>query len=459
MQVNIQMVITNGEQKTVHDILCFERQELSPETLGITLKESKAMTAAMQQTMITKQIEEYTSKHRTCLHCDKRKSIKGYHSIVYRTLFGKIHIRSPQIIECACRKHETLSSSPLAKLLTERESPELLYLESRWASLMSYGVTASILEEVFPIQISSSTVCDTAMKVSARLEQELPEEKHTYIEGCQNAWDKLPRPDAPLTVGIDGGYVHARDGKNRKAGWFEVIVGKSIQEEHKSKRFGYVATYDTKSKRRLHEMLKEQGLQMNQEITFLTDGGETVRDLPRYLSPLSEHILDWFHIAMKVTVMKQVAKGILGNEYPKFHDAIESIKWYIWHGNVFRALQLLENLNEESDIASGSKTEKRKLWKLVNEFDTYIQNNQGFIINYGERYRCGEAITSSCAESTVDELISQRMVKKQHMRWTKKGAHLLLQLRIKTLNHDLRKSFVKWYPQMEQENEPLPVVA
>lgn len=104
MQVNIQMVITNGEQKTVHDILCFERQELSPETLGITLKESKAMTAAMQQTMITKQIEEYTSKHRTCLHCDKRKSIKGYHSIVYRTLFGKIHIRSPQIIEYACRK-------------------------------------------------------------------------------------------------------------------------------------------------------------------------------------------------------------------------------------------------------------------------------------------------------------------------------------------------------------------
>ena len=43
---------------------------------------------------------------------------------------------------------------------------------------MSYGVTASLLEEVFPIQITSSTVCDTAMKVSARLEQELPEEKY-----------------------------------------------------------------------------------------------------------------------------------------------------------------------------------------------------------------------------------------------------------------------------------------
>ena len=126
---------------------------------------------------------------------------------------------------------------------------------------------------------------------------------------------------------------------------------------------------------------------------------------------------------------------------------------------MFRALHLLENLNEELDIASDTKTEKRKLHKLVNEFDTYIQNNQGYIINYGEKYHHGETIASSCAESAVDELISRRMVKKQHMRWTKKGAHLLLQLRVKTLNHDLRKSFIKWYPKMEQENEPIPLAA
>lgn len=323
MQVDIQIVITHGDQKTAHNILRLERQELSPETLGLTLQESKAMTASIQEAMVTTQVEEYISQHRSCTQCSKLQSIKCYHSIIYRTLFGKMRIKSPQIIECSCTKHETLSSSPLSKVLTGRTSPELLYLESRWASLMSYGVTASILEEVFPIQISSSTICNTAMKVATRLEQELPAEQHMYIEGCQNTWDKLPRPGFPLTVGIDGGYVHAREGKNRKAGWFEVIVGKSLQEEHASKRFGYVSTYDLKSKRRLHEMLKEQGLQMNQEITFLTDGGDTVRNLPSYLSPCSEHILDWFHIAMKVTVMKQIAKGILGDEYTKFQDEID----------------------------------------------------------------------------------------------------------------------------------------
>lgn len=44
------------------------------------------------------------------------------------------------------------------------------------------------------------------------------------------------------------------------------------------------------------------------------------------------------------------------------------------------------------------------------------------------------------------------MSKKQQMRWTKKGAHLLLQVRIKTLNNELRKSFCKWYPKMQQES-------
>jgi hypothetical protein len=83
----------------------------------------------------------------------------------------------------------------------------------------------------------------------------------------------------PLTVGLDGGYVHARDERSRKAGWFEVIVGKSMPDEGASKCFGCVHTYDTKPKRRLFEVLKSQGMQVNQQVTFLSDGGDTVREL------------------------------------------------------------------------------------------------------------------------------------------------------------------------------------
>lgn len=44
------------------------------------------------------------------------------------------------------------------------------------------------------------------------------------------------------------------------------------------------------------------------------------------------------------------------------------------------------------------------------------------------------------------------MVKKQQMRWTKRGAHLLLQVRTKTLNDELRSKFETWYPGMASGN-------
>ena len=68
-------------------------------------------------------------------------------------------------------------------------------------------------------------------------------------------------------------------------GWFEVIVGKSLPDESACKCFGFVHTYDTKPKRRLFEVLRSQGMQANQQVTFLSDGGDTVRDLPMYLHP------------------------------------------------------------------------------------------------------------------------------------------------------------------------------
>jgi hypothetical protein len=63
---------------------------------------------------------------------------------------------------------------------------------------------------------------------------------------------------------------------------------------------------------------------------------------------------------------------------------------------------------------------------MVQEFGTYIDNNRGFIPNYGERYRCGETISTAFAESTINWVVSNRMVKKQQVRWTKMGAHMLL---------------------------------
>jgi hypothetical protein len=320
--------------------------------------------------------------------------------------------------------------------LGEHISPELSYLEAKWASLMSYGVTVKLLEEVLPIETYASSIFNNIQKVSTRLEAELKEEKSVFIEGCQRDWNQLPRPDTPITVSLDGGYVHARDGDNRKAGWFEVIVGKSIQEGNEPKRFGYVTNYEKKPKRKLYEMLHNQGLQLNQDITFITDGGDTVRDLPLFLSPRSEHILDWFHVTMRITVIKQISKGtIMEKDYPGFEKELDRIKWFLWHGNTYKALEALDSLDFDFNLSVERKESKKyKLGETICEFYEYIKVNVPFIPNYSERYNHGEEVSSAVAESTVNEVISRRMAKKQQMRWTQKGAHSLLQVRIKTLN-------------------------
>jgi hypothetical protein len=261
----------------------------------------------------------------------------------------------------------------------------------------------------------------------------------------------------PLTVGLDGGYVHSSQQRSKRDGWFEVIAGKSMPTDGPSRCFGFVQTYDTKPKRRLFEVLKSQGMQMNQQITFLTDGGEDVRDLPCYLNPRAEHLIDWFHITMRLTVMSQMTKGLRSRDNPELAaeaaEELDRLKWFLWHGNVFRALQTVEDLQIDLDNTEQPSSEQRKLLKMVTEFAGYIRANSAWIPNYGERYRCGEAITSSFVESTVNQVISKRMVKKQQMRWAPKSAHLLLQVRVRVLNDELAGVFQRWYPAFEAPTE------
>ena len=56
---------------------------------------------------------------------------------------------------------------------------------------------------------------------------------------------------------------------------------------------------------------------------------------------------------------------------------------------------------------------------------------------------CGfvDLLICGFVDLTINELISKRMVKKRQMRWTKKGAHLLLQAQVKILNNDFKDHF------------------
>jgi hypothetical protein len=227
-----------------------------------------------------------------------------------------------------------------------------------------------------------------------------------------------------------------------------------------------VQTLDTKPKRRLFEVLQSQGHQMNQQLTFLSDGGDTVRDLQLYLNPQAEHLLDWFHLAMRLTIMQQTAKGLPQTIHDEEETytlrdpvvrSLERLKWSLWHGNVYKAFKKLADIEMDLEVAVANTGDGTglKLLRAVEEFHTYIERNRAFIPNYGERYRSGERISTGFVESTVNQVISRRFCKKQQMQWTKRGAHLLLQTRVKTLNQELGAVFQRWYPDLQLEEEPL----
>jgi hypothetical protein len=96
------------------------------------------------------------------------------------------------------------------------------------------------------------------------------------------------------------------------------------------------------------------------------------------------------------------------------------------------------------------------LLKAVEEFPSYVDNNRDFVPNYGERFRQGEAISTACVESTVNQVSSKRMVKRQQMQWSQRGAHLLLQCRTRVLNDELEDVFRGWYPQFRTQIDRAP---
>src|SRR5262249_36125149 len=123
-------------------------------------------------------------------------------------------------------------------------------------------------------------------------------------------------------------------------------------------------------------------------------------------------------------------------------------KWFLWHGNVYQALQVMQSVEGDLEVAVAPSHDgtARKLLKAVAECHTYIKNNAGFLPNYGERYRHGERINTGFVASTVNQVVSKRMVKKQQMQWSQRGAHLLLQMRTRVLNSEGEETFRTWYP-------------
>jgi hypothetical protein len=66
----------------------------------------------------------------------------------------------------------------------------MLWLETKWASLVSYGVTVDLLKDVLPIagRLNAETVRRHLRRVATRIEAELTDEWYSFVE--TNAYER-----------------------------------------------------------------------------------------------------------------------------------------------------------------------------------------------------------------------------------------------------------------------------
>jgi hypothetical protein len=103
-------------------------------------------------------------------------------------------------------------------------------------------------------------------------------------------------------------------------------------------------------------------------------------------------------------------------------------KWLVWHGKGSKAVERIKALNGRLLTREGY--EFSTLWWNLNTVSCYLRNNAHTLANYGDRYRKGLSISSSIAESAVNQVVSHRMAKKRQMRRTDERAHCMALVRV-----------------------------
>jgi len=180
-------------------------------------------------------------------------------------------------------------------------------------------------------------------------------------------------------------------------------------------------------------------------VTAISDGDFALPALVRSATggPV-QPILDWFHLSMRVQHVEQVMGGLCAVEpalAPLDHPQIdvERLRHLLWNGHHEKACEALGRITSwakdaivlnEPAMQAGAK----RLLARCTELRSYIETNDGALIDYGQRSRAGKPISTSRAEGTVNQLVSARMNKRRQMRWSPGGAHRVLQVRAALLD-------------------------
>jgi hypothetical protein len=156
MRVKLQLVMYSdaGQEETVTDVITLDKNNRRIEHLGLTLAEAKQLLSTLQRHLLQQQVATFLDTCSTCTNCGTLLKMKAHASRSCRTLFGTFTLDSPRLEHCHRTRHTTSSFRPLSALLTESVAPELLSMEAKWSSLVSYGMSLDALQDFLPLAVT-----------------------------------------------------------------------------------------------------------------------------------------------------------------------------------------------------------------------------------------------------------------------------------------------------------------
>jgi hypothetical protein len=459
IEARLEDVNADAISSDVTVLAVLERADQSVAELGLSLAEGRALLAAAQSALATQQAASWISGQMSCCRCGAVLAHKDSRSIAVRTVFGKVELTSPRLRACRCEAQRGARSSisPLCKAVHQRVTPELEYLQAKWAAHLPYRQATALLGEILPLNksISFGSTRRRILTVGKALDAEI---EHDIASQPKPIISVQVRESASVAcVSVDSAWLSfSSSPKSRRAAralaelcspfakklvlerHVNIVTGRATFTERAPRLYAYVHKEVPSAAARLDQFLRRSGVAPDERVTVISDdAGEFVKAVEG--SQLARgRILDWFHIAMK---FKATENSVLGSKTiePLDRDAvttqIEHAKWLVWHGKGGKSVADIKALNESLMAKQGHKFST--LWWNLRRLYCYIENNAATLVNYGARYHKGLPISSSIAESAVNLVVSHRMAKKQQMRWTDEGAHCLAQVRVAALNGEL----------------------
>ncbi len=447
-----------GTKSGTHRVLIIGRGPESPAAgdIGLSLEEAKTLISAIESEFVSAQAAEIVEARRRC-SCGKKLAIKDWKLRRIHTTFGRVYLPSPRVLSCTCNSSQRRPISPLKGWLT-RSTNELRFLAAKLASQHSYRQAAAILHDLLGVhpRFCHVSVRAATLEAGHRLDQDQIREPFAD-------WRRIRSAPRTVTLAFDGGYARrTRKGPPRN---FEILTGAG---EIDGKIWVFASAHKAVAglKRRLAAFVSRLHITSEQPIALMTDGAESLLRLRSFLPVPTRFVLDYFHVSMKLRRLDQcigtIPPTVLspGGSVFELYDRFNFLRGYLWSGRRAKfeqsVDQLLELLDRAEDVLPDLHRSIHMAAGHLCDLASYIRKNESGVVNYRRWRQEGRRISTSAVEGTVNRLIGRRLGKGQHMCWTKRGAHLLLQVRCAVLNGELLERFQRWFPDIGSRQIGLP---